>query len=864
MAAALPLFVCWLLGQLRPGGPSALTADEIQNDAAHHQSVARGHVLLKSGTLLLHTDELRYDQDTQRFTINGPLFGVDRTTLLTAHSATGTLGDDGVGGKLSLQGVRIEEYQWLPPDIGLRAKTAAEVRAAGKLLMAIDGERLRQLAPGHYELDGVSISPCLCPSPEKCRPNWALATAHADVHAGDYALLTFPQLRLGDVPLPLLRPPWLYVPLSHRRSGFLLPHLNWQSQNGFLLDEPGYLTLGESADLTLSAGYITGQPETGAGAGGVQGPRASGELRYAPREGSTGRLVVSVLDDQHHDLSPAGAAVTRGARGSLRALEIDDFGARDGDRFDLSLVSDARLTSQLTTDLLFAALPATRSTAQAFHRSDDWLFTVDGVFLQDFQGAFSPDNVHQLLFGPGAPSTLARLPALTAQLADTRLGHTPLHWSLTTSAVREGVLGAAYDSLSLGAVPGSLPTTVPQARAATDQLDLTPTLSLPVQFGRFAAATLSAKWREDVWLFESSPVPAGLPGPALPNTGARGYPVFNLDLETTLSRDFGSSGGAAAGTSSAAGTEDTRLRHTLSPALSLRAIPFQALSGTVPPLWYTPGSQIADHATGLPVATSLALPYDEIALATGPTAPVSTAAGTFARSQAPGGIAQGALHVDQRLRGHRGELLRLDVGETFDGSGPVATYALAQARAAHLHASGFADYSSQALPCPGTVSITAPGQGPGCTSSERALRRLSEAYAEAGANDNRGDGVSLTFERAVAAGAPRLGAPIDLLFATRLPTLDPSWALPDISQLGAQVSARIGAGLTAHGSVSYQLPASAISQIIAGLGYNSPQHCCNLDVNAVFQPSGLGQAGLGFAALFLVFDLGEFAGSASH
>jgi LPS-assembly protein len=864
MHAALPMLVWLCAGQLPAGTRTALTADQMEEDEQRHLAVAQGHVLLRSGTLVLHTDRLLYDVPSDTFEIPGPLFGIDGTTLITATRATGGLADG--GSAVTLENVRIEEFQWLPPDLALRAGSAAEVRRQGRLVMAVDGKRLKQTGPSRYELDGVRVSPCACPETGTCRPDWALAATRADVHSGDYALLIAPELRISDLPVPLLRPPLLYVPLSHRRSGFLLPHFYWQAQNGFLIDEPYYLTLGESYDLTFSAGYITGATEIippagslipigGSGANGVHGPRASAEFRYAPVAGTTGRVLFTAIDDFNHDLDSNLVAEQRGFRGILHALQVQDVGSNDGDRFDLNLVSDARLTGQLTTDLLYSQIPATRSSAFAFHRSHDWDLTLDGAFLQDFQGDFAASNTHALLFGPGAPSTIARLPALTAQLAESSVGHTPLRFSFVGSLVRDGPLGSPYDSLSLGPAGlgplcSGLQTSftlapcesVSRARVAMERLDLNPALSLPWAFGQFATARLSVAWRQDGWLFEDNPLPANLSGPSqgFSQAGTRGYPVMDLELGTQISRDFGSG--------------DGRVKHSIAPQVELRSIPFQVMAGTVPPLWLIPpGGAIYDHATTLPIARVTPLPYDEIDTAAGLTQPrAGTFPGSLAAATAPGGISQGAIHLDQRLRTHAGEVLRLDVGENFDGAGFESTYATLSGRVGPFHGAGYLDWSDRPLPCPL------------CSGSERQVRRFTEAWAEAGVNDRRGDGLSLYFVRAIAAGGPQISAPLDLLFATSLASDDPRWALPDVSQLAASGNLRIIGGLGAHAGASYQLAASGLfSQVSAGLDYVSSQRCCNIDVNGVFQPTQPGGR-LGFAAVFVLLDLGEFTGSTSH
>ncbi len=128
MHAAFPMLVWLAVGQLPAGTRAALTSDQMEEDEQHHLAVARGHVLLRTGGLVLHADELFYDTTSNRFEIRTPLFGVDATSLITASSASGSLGDRLGSDALELNDVRIEEFQWLAPDIG----TARPVRRRGE------------------------------------------------------------------------------------------------------------------------------------------------------------------------------------------------------------------------------------------------------------------------------------------------------------------------------------------------------------------------------------------------------------------------------------------------------------------------------------------------------------------------------------------------------------------------------------------------------------------------------------------------------------------------------------------------------------------------------------------------------------
>ncbi|MHB8417996.1 MAG: LPS-assembly protein LptD [Myxococcales bacterium] len=860
-----------------PQEPVQIHADEIVFEKEPGVSRAVGHAVLTTQGLLLHAPALTDDKRKGLVTVEGPLLAVDGMDALIArralvHPATG---------EIEFLDFELHEKQQLSPAALAAAQTPEQARALGNDYAVVRGRRLVRVGPGHYRIDRVDLTTCQCTG--DCRRAWSMAAKSADVVAGERAWLFWPALQIADVPLPVLRPPVLYLPLSDRRTGFLLPHVAWQVQNGFIVDEPFFLTLGRSYDLTLSAGYVFGASESGIppppmpaistpgygpGIAGVMGPRASAEFRYAPTPDTEGRLFASVLDDFNHDLpatlparenpaladpsqDPSLDPFRRGLRESLHFWHLQGDEGPWGDRADVSLVSDARLTSQLTTDILYSSIPATRSAADAFYRGRDWFLSADAAYLQDFQGYFSGWNLHQELFGPGSPATMETLPRLQADLADEKLGPLPVWLSLSSMAAREGPLGPAYDRITLGpptlpapAGIGSLSISPWQfGRAAADKLDLFPTLDWPILANRFVTASLRASWREDFWYFESNPDPGG-PSPG--QEGQRGYPLLDAQLGSRLSRSF--SGGWS---------------HAIEPGVEARYIPAIETSGVIPPLWLVPATGlggvpcrppqpcILDHATGLPIASALPLPYDELDFAPGlGAAPTSglPANGGVVLGTLPTSLSQGLLHIDQRLRGP-GVTAQFDLGEYLDLAGAEASYGLLQSTWGPFHLNGYTLFSNQPVPCP----------PPFCTRATAEVRRLEQATGDLGWSDPRGDQVSLLFYRIVAAGSAVANAPADALFAPPLAATDPRWALPDVSQATAAGTVKVWDGISVHAGVSWLVTAQEPVQVTAGAGYRSPQKCINLDGTVVLQPPLPGQP-LGFAAFFITFDLGDLGG----
>jgi LPS-assembly protein len=843
MLALLSLFSLLNAAPVYPAERVQIQADEINYDSVAGVSHATGHVIVTTPDFILRAPALNDDTRTQRLTVEGPLFAIDGLNVLLARRAVMNLET----GELDLFDFVLHQKERVSAAALAKAQTGAEAAALGQDHAVIYGKQLARLGPAHYRIDGLELTPCQCAG--GCTAAWSMTASHADVLAGERAVLTWPVFRIAEIPVVPL--PALYVPLADRRTGFLLPHVNWQRQNGLLLDEPFYVTLGRSADITVTPGFISGEGENlnGWGANGVYGPRVSLELRYAPTNDTEGRIFASVLDDLHHDFDQNGVGYVRGPRESLHLWHLQgdlDDGGRWGDRADISLVTDAKLTSQLTTDILFASIPATRSAADAFWRGDDWLVALDAVFYQDFQGYFADTNVHELLFGPGSPAPLATAPRLQADFDDRRLGPVPIWFSLQSSLSREAALGPAYDQVTLGPPPlglmGSTPGTIPVSpsqpgRAAVDHFDLFPSLTLPINFGRFATASVKASWREDLWSFESNPDPDNpAVGQSWGQTGQRGYPLIDAELGTKLSRSWTSG-----------------WTHSIAPEVEARYLPAIETSGLVPPVWLIPAAgNVFDHATGLAFARAIPLPYDELDFAPGYGGPpliTPGTLGTLQRGTLPTGFAQGVLHIDQRLRGPRVQA-RLDVGEYVDDGGFEATYAQLQSTFGQFHANGYTLFSNQPTPCPG------------CTQATSDVRRLEEATVDIGWADPRGDAASVTFVRALAAGSAILNSPVDALFAPPLPSNDPRWTLPDVSQAGVGATARIWDGIFVHAGMTYLVPAATPIQILAGAGYHSAQNCLVLDGNLVLQPPQAGSP-LTVTAFFVTFDLGEIGGGGS-
>ncbi len=126
----------------------------------------------------------------------------------------------------------------------------------------------------------VTATGCACDEPP-----WRVTARAAEVTPGEGAWAEWPVLWAG--PVPVAAAPRWYVPFARRRTGFLLPELGWDGEDGPFGRVPFFWAPHQSLDLTLAPG-----------ARAHFGPTAAGRLRWAADDDEGGTLAVdSVVPD---------------------------------------------------------------------------------------------------------------------------------------------------------------------------------------------------------------------------------------------------------------------------------------------------------------------------------------------------------------------------------------------------------------------------------------------------------------------------------------------------------------------------------------------------------------------------------------
>ncbi len=731
-----------------------LSAERVVHDGAKALTTAEGQAQLRTAGAVLDAERIVYDKGRQAATAVGSVSlrllplpaqrgevgrrpGEGQPIIVTADVVTVRFEGDEVREVYILDGVALAK-KGVTPEALEQARTPAAARALGKTVLRLEGNHLTRDGP-RWTADALTLVPCDC---DFEHPSWKVrsSTATLDTEAERISVLS-PTVWVKGVPVLWL--PWLSLPTTDRQTGLLFPHPSFTALNGFGLEQPVFVTLGRSADVTLTPGLYTG----GGGVYGVQGPRLGAELRYAPSRRTSGQATVGLLYDFRPQRDPVVPTLTtgraRGWRGEASWQHAQDFGGGAGVRVDASAHSDGYWQRDLVTDVIAREAGYLRSAATLFHRGADHLLGLDVVLRQDLQWGYDALGFAPSVAGSTAPrfgpATLQRLPGLQFSLPLKPLAG-PLAFSLEASAVRHSPLwthtgdeGAAanegrgtYGRLPFDAPVEPSPPSVeclrqqlyfpfaspggagplldpgcitaaekagqgdrlyqPGEREARLRLDVLPRLSLAAAPGDAVSLSAWAGWRQGVWL-----------GEVTGRTSHRGYPVLGARAATELARRF----------------EGPGLRHAIEPAVELRAVP--VVVGTQPDPY---------DARRVPVPA----PYDEVDTAIPDLRP---------RAQAVAELRQRLTRLDGR------EVLRLDLGQGVALVGPDG------ARAAESYGAFSA-----------TLGPLRAGAGARLDPLSGQLTRLS---ASLGLDVPRG-GASLAYDELLDDGTNRARAPLDLLF----------------------------------------------------------------------------------------------------
>jgi LPS-assembly protein len=735
--------------------PFQVAGDEQLSDGQRRLTHFDGHARLSTEGVAVNADRLTYDEAHQAATAVGNVVArVVEGDLIAIIADVVTLRfEDGQVKHIYFADGTATARTAASPSAFLAADTVEALGQVSKVAALMKGNHLER-SDGRWTFEQVSLVPCDC---DFERPSWSVQAPWAaiDTDAKRVSLVS-PVVRVYRVPVLWL--PWLSLPLSERQTGLLFPRPGVMGQNGLSFEQPLFITLGRSADLTLTPGYFGGTEAVT----GVRGPRLGTEFNYALSGRAKGRIVLGLLYDLRAQRDPFDVAWTalpqeaegllrvetkvRGLRGELAWTHQQTFDGGWGARVDLSAHSDGFYFRDITTDVLASQAGYLRSTAWLLQRGVDHLVTADVTLRQAVGFGYGWLGTSPLVrkdstpaYGPG---TIQRFPAITASIPLRRLAG-PLWLDVSADSVRLAPLFSntgdegQVTGWSAGTPTASDGTELPLAcqvkrlfgpgtqggtsdcalaftktgqgdrrwqlgeREARDRLHVVPRLHLAGTLAGIVGVSATAWWREAVWYGEASG-----------RSWQRGALVLDAKAETELS-----------------GTLPGGWRHVVTPLVEVRMVPLVVKNG-----W-------GANATQEPVA------YDEIDAA--------IPAGGAAR-------AQGMVVVQQRLkRSGSGDGFQLDLGQGVDflkAGGP----ALAEGWARFVAKAGLFGLSAVARVAPGETLSTP-------QSLTVVPVRLTRLAAQVRLDDGKGRAAWASYSTMLDDGTDRTRSPIDLLFGEPVP-----------------------------------------------------------------------------------------------
>jgi LPS-assembly protein len=511
-------------------GDVHVTGDSVTYDGATGRVLLEGNAVVRRGAVVLRARSISWDPATDEVRASGGVLLTDPTRVISADAVRAVL-----GGEIEAEGV-LAFVKDQPVDLsGLR--TVDEARRSGGNRLTFSGERLSGTADGPLRLSRARLTLCDCPGGRP--PSWEVTAREADIIPGKRAILHWSVLRITprfffvDRPVPVLALPWLYLPLGERQSGLLLPVVGNSGASGFGVAQPLYLTLGRSADATLTPEYAFGRArgDVAKGEPSLRGPGARLELRWAPAETAAGQAELGWLHDL--DAEPGGEA---GDRWALTARHAHRLGERTALAATLRLAGDPVWVRDTTPDVLARTVPYRRSDLLLSHRRDAVVGEVFASYDQPLRpyGTGAPAGtvipVGTFPTGPYGPlgadvGVASRWGSAAAALVPIPVG--PLRLSARAGAARFGPATGGLDVVG---------------RPAATRADARAEIEAPILLGSALTVSPFVRGAALGYAFDDASDPAG-----------SAWGVVGATVASEVSRRFG------------------RLRHAIAPRLEWRA-----------------------------------------------------------------------------------------------------------------------------------------------------------------------------------------------------------------------------------------------------------------------------------------------------
>jgi len=265
------------------------------------------------------------------------------------------------------------------------------------------GEKVEKIGPKRYRITRGGFTSCVQPT-----PRWELVSSTTLVELDEYALLTNTVLKVKGVPMFYL--PVMYYPIQSddRATGFLLPTYGSSIVRGQSISNAFFWAINRSQDATISHDWFT-----------KRGQGVGAEYRYVAGPGSQGTVSTYYLKEKEATYSTSsGTATTPAATNyEIRANVAQAL------PFNLRARGNVDYFSSIITRSTFNQNPYDWSS-----RSRSMRGNLSGTWGKNSVSATYDST--ELFYSDTSSQTTGGTPRLAWNLAQSRIGQTPIYYSI--------------------------------------------------------------------------------------------------------------------------------------------------------------------------------------------------------------------------------------------------------------------------------------------------------------------------------------------------------------------------------------------------------------------------------------------------
>ena len=395
-AFLLALIVLVPVGALAQQVPGFKITKQLKIEINGSKYHLEGEVEMTEGNQKFYADQVDYDQDTKVMVATGNVVYSSPQTRIAAD-------------KLEYnQQTRLATFYNATGSTYLGEKVDKSYFGTQEPDALFYGEKVEKIGPKRYRITRGGFTSCVQPT-----PRWELVSNTTTVELDEYAILTNTLLKVKGVPMFYL--PVMYYPIQSddRATGFLLPTYGSSTVRGQSISNAFFWAIDRSQDATIFHDWFT-----------KRGQGVGAEYRYVAGPGSQGNISTYYLDEKEASYTSSTGTVTTPAQTNYEV------------RGNISQTLPAGLRARANVDYFSSVV--TRST---FNQNPyDWSSrtrSVRGNLSGNWgrQSMSATFDTTELFYSDTSSSLQGGTPRLSYNLAQSKIGDTPIYYSLGSEFV---------------------------------------------------------------------------------------------------------------------------------------------------------------------------------------------------------------------------------------------------------------------------------------------------------------------------------------------------------------------------------------------------------------------------------------------